>query len=519
MRRPTQTKSIAALCGAGLVFVTMGLWGCGGDGGSGDGTEITTGTLRVAVTAAGTEPAEAVEGARVVVTNGVTGEALAVLVTDESGLATIETEPATCRLRITAQGYHPSPPGLGTDPVPFEVTLSELTDAGIRLISYADPSGYGWISGSVVGADGTTGIPHALVVSDAGEAVHSVTTDADGHFVVFNVSEGAVELSAWHAGYDFDAIPVQVSGGAHTSGALIAARAAAVGTVSGQVSFLATSAPAEGVDVTLIHPKSGDVIPGLRVHTDDTGTSYELATVPDGSFHAIASLDTDGYVLDPDSVVKHGIPEVELAGGLATPSPLNFDLTGAVLLESPSGKPKIPRGEDLVVRWVKTSSYASAKLFVLEMVDESGDIVAGGFDRLDWWLDAQANAQQGGEETFWEEIVDTSSLEEGRAYQVRVYAVDDDDKDDVPGPTDTVLSATEDLEGVFTVGPPPLCSDGVDNDGDGWLDAADPDCFLGTEEVGLGPTQCNDGVDNDGDTVTDNEDPHCADASDDDEGL
>ena len=57
------------------------------------------------------------------------------------------------------------------------------------------------------------------------------------------------------------------------------------------------------------------------------------------------------------------------------------------------------------------------------------------------------------------------------------------------------------------------CNDGVDNDGDGFVDAQDAGC-LGTaddsEGGGLVATACSDGLDNDGDGLTDGDDPQCA---------
>ena len=72
------------------------------------------------------------------------------------------------------------------------------------------------------------------------------------------------------------------------------------------------------------------------------------------------------------------------------------------------------------------------------------------------------------------------------------------------------------------------CDDGLDNDGDGWLDAADPECFDADDntfgvsigqEAGFGSAACNDGADNDGDLFVDSDDVGCADAVDDDEGA
>jgi hypothetical protein len=62
---------------------------------------------------------------------------------------------------------------------------------------------------------------------------------------------------------------------------------------------------------------------------------------------------------------------------------------------------------------------------------------------------------------------------------------------------------------VVRIAPPPtskkeICTDGVDNDGDGRVDCDDPDCAEGCQEI------CTDGVDNDGDGRVDCDDPDCA---------
>jgi hypothetical protein len=57
---------------------------------------------------------------------------------------------------------------------------------------------------------------------------------------------------------------------------------------------------------------------------------------------------------------------------------------------------------------------------------------------------------------------------------------------------------------------PPPCADGVDNDGDTFVDTADPGC-RNAEWTSESP-QCNDGVDNDGDGRTDLDDPQCGNA-------
>lgn len=57
------------------------------------------------------------------------------------------------------------------------------------------------------------------------------------------------------------------------------------------------------------------------------------------------------------------------------------------------------------------------------------------------------------------------------------------------------------------------CSDNVDSDADGWIDGLDPDCVANDEtkqaELGFGTTVCNDGVDNNGDGKTDSQSTYC----------
>ena len=48
-----------------------------------------------------------------------------------------------------------------------------------------------------------------------------------------------------------------------------------------------------------------------------------------------------------------------------------------------------------------------------------------------------------------------------------------------------------------------VCDDNIDNDGDGFIDGADPDCSGGA------PHACLDGLDNDGDGWIDSADPSC----------
>ena len=64
------------------------------------------------------------------------------------------------------------------------------------------------------------------------------------------------------------------------------------------------------------------------------------------------------------------------------------------------------------------------------------------------------------------------------------------------------------------VDPDTECNDGLDNDGDGWVDTEDPACInpstpLENDGFQQNGDQCNDGADNDFDGLTDSEDPNC----------
>lgn len=63
------------------------------------------------------------------------------------------------------------------------------------------------------------------------------------------------------------------------------------------------------------------------------------------------------------------------------------------------------------------------------------------------------------------------------------------------------------------------CFDAIDNDGDTLIDAADPGCTGPSDDSELGTTQCDNGSDDDGDTLIDSADPQCTGPTDNDESL
>ena len=54
------------------------------------------------------------------------------------------------------------------------------------------------------------------------------------------------------------------------------------------------------------------------------------------------------------------------------------------------------------------------------------------------------------------------------------------------------------------------CNDGIDNDGDGFVDDLDPGCSVNGDLEAPDPVECSDGFDNDGDGFSDCYDDECA---------
>jgi len=100
---------------------------------------------------------------------------------------------------------------------------------------------------------------------------------------------------------------------------------------------------------------------------------------------------------------------------------------------------------------------------------------------------------------------------------------DDEDSSSFPGATELCDDGADndcdldtdcfDLDCLYDVACQAVCSNGLDDDVDGWIDLDDPGCSgdaNGTDEGGYDPSYaCNDGVDNDGDGWVDADDPEC----------
>lgn len=420
------------------VFMFLLASGCGGGGGS--SSPPPPGVLAVNVSQANSNPVTNIQSALVTVIDGSSGDIVKVLTTDSNGTASVTIPIGQVLVKVSAQGYASSPSPLGS-PLPFTIESNKTTTANIQLSALSNASTLGSISGKVLNS--STGVANALVVAqDSSSKIwYSTASGPDGSYTLFNLPASSFTVTALRAGYNFPGAPANVTAVTVTPNIDIVATSPAAGMISGKVSFLSTQNGV--VDVTLIHPGTGEVIPGLSTYTDASNLTYTLNNVPEGTFVAIASLKTDGYVLDPDSVAKFGEPKVTVSGGVAypfvngvqsaNPGNLNFSVTGAVTLTQPLNYQEfITSVTPVTFQW---NAYPSTKNYVLEVTDENGNVVWGGNapGANNYTVAATANPQ----------VTYPGTLPAG-TYRVRIYAAN---------VADTLISSTEDLEGVFTVTP------------------------------------------------------------------
>ena len=427
---------------AGLVALAA----CGGSGSNG---APPTGTLELTVVDGDTSAG--VSNARVIVVDGATGESIDLLATDGNGKAAKIYDTGTLQLHVSSQNYAPSPPS-GIPPLPVQITANETTSITISINALLVAE-RGIISGQVINDQGQPAGGALITVTAGDGTVLSTTAHSDGSYVLHNVAIGSATLNTFLGGYNFDpAGPVNVTVDTNTD-QNIQAIGIASGEISGHVSF--TSVSGGIIDITLLHPTSRDTLPNLRVLTDGGG-SYLMTGVPYGEFEVIASLENDGFVLDPDLSVTQGIPMVlisELAPIIANK---DFKVTGSIELTNPAAiiDASVPELGDLpIFTWAKASSYASADYYVVEVVDESGGTVWGGFDSpvnnfMPLVTVPQSNDPSAGYN--FDGTASLASLEPERYYQLRVYAAVVDTSE-LKGYR--LLSAGETLDGIFRVTP------------------------------------------------------------------
>ena len=403
--------------------------------------EPTTGTLTGTVTDAAN--ASTLSDVLVVVfdanTNSPTGSSVT---TDSEGDYSVELEPGSYFVKASKQGYEKSPPAAVT-PISFDISVGVETTKDIEMFESSISNG-GWITGKVL--EGGNAVSGALVVANDGSGNgYSSVSDDEGNYSIFNVPAGSYSVNAWLAGFNGNEVTASVSNGTEISGVDISGPSDATGSVTGQITFLATGNIE--VDVALTHPATGETIPGLSTVT--TSQQYDIANVPNGTYLARASYNNDGIVMDPDWIVKNGEPYVTVDGG-AVERP--FSVTNSVTVNSPSNEATsiIPVSVASTTPTFEWTSYSSASDYVIEVTDGNGTVVWGGFtgdyESKNVIIDASSTSI-----TYGDASVTVAGPNEplvsGKTYRWRVYA----SKDDNSTGGWELISVSEDQRGLFTV--------------------------------------------------------------------
>ena len=402
-----RNKSLGILA---LLLVVM--WGCGKED-----EPVITGVVNGKITDATTDAA--LEGVRIIVFESNENAPVTSLTSDAEGNYTAELPGGSYYLKLYRNGYNQVPPK-GMSPLPFTVTVGgELTKPFEMNPSQVQNGGY--VKGRV--SEGTAAVPGVLVVAEKDGQGYSAVTDAAGDFYIYNLPAGSYTLKGWVAGYSSEQQVVSITASTESTQNLQLTKGA-VSSVSGALSFLASTAVE--VDVTLVHPATGEAIPGLLTKS---AQNFTISNVPDGTYIARASYKNDDRVVDPDWIIKNGEPVVTVSGADVVK---NFSLTGAVKLTAPTNRPETTEpfaltGATPEFTWV---AYSSASDYVVEVSDANGNIIWGGFregaagpEKVVSVPSSQTSVVYNFDETA------SSALIPGKVYRWRVYASKNDSKE------------------------------------------------------------------------------------------
>ena len=434
------------------LLLTLTVSGCEGGGGGND-LPPQLGILKLTIVDASSDPLTGITEANILLLDGA-GDPVKNYTSGPDGIVEIPEELATgsYQLKISAQGFSPSP-APRVPPLPVKILDNHQTTSITIMLNPLDSIlSLGAITGTV--SDNTAnGMAGALIIAETLTESYTTISAADGSYILHNVPAGTVDLTAFTGGFNFPTLPgVTVNTDETTTDQNIEAISIAGGSVTGNVNFVAGGGAIQ-VDVSLLHPETREVVPGVRVFTNTADShSYKMTGIPDGHFEIIASLENDGIVIDPDESVTQGVPTVDVNAGVATPLVIDFKATGAVELDTPA----TPTNNIVPVlsttpsfTWHQASSYSNVDEYVFEVVNESGDTIWGGFD-TGTGLPNTTTIPKADPITIDYDFDGTASapLEAGHYYQLRIYASKDDNTALLGF---KLVSSTETLDGVFRV--------------------------------------------------------------------
>ena len=427
------------------IMTTMAIHvaGCGGDDDPATPPPPPDpGVLKVVVQSSANS--SLIENSNVVLFQAENGEAVLRGLTDVDGAVYFEVDEGNYFLNISAQGFEPVPPETIT-PIPFFVAWEDTLEKGVLLEVMEDAGSTGYVQGSIDPAVNNFLI---LAESQTTHEAYTTSTGPDGFFIFFNLPYDTYDLNALKAGYKMDE-PVSASISAQTEAATVSIAISAYqgSLLTGSVTFLAIENST--VDITLLDPETRAVIPGLSVMSDVTGLDYRVEGIPDGEYLAWASLQNDGYVIDPDWLFKNP-GGLDVAFATSGALELDFSVTGAITLVSPTNPPDltVPAMADSQVPVFRWEPYPSTKEYFIEVRDFSGNVLWGG-------MNPDGTINHGFIPASAESVVynfddqpDTPVLEPGKTYQWQLWA---DKGTQADSSVEQLISSSEDLRGIFQV--------------------------------------------------------------------
>jgi hypothetical protein len=380
-----------------------------------------------------------IQNSNVVIFQAETKEAYLRDISDTDGNAYFDCEEGNYYVELAAQGFDPSP-ATNVTPIPFYVMEHDTTTKTYYLDSNVVANS-GYIKGFVEPA-----VNNCLIqaVTAGGTEKYATVSGPDGFFILYNIPFNTYTIEALKAGYQMDAVVNSTIPQATIYDSVTVNISPYAGSaLSGSVSFLATTDTLD-VDIVLRDPITMAVIPGM-ITRELTG-NYSLDSIPDGDFIACASFEYDGYVIYPDWIFKN--PDgLDLSFPTDNNTTLNFSLTGSINMISPTNPAdSIYAFEaDSLIPTFSWGPYASTKEWIIEVRDLNGNVIWGGFD-----ASGVVQHQQISKDTYSVEYnfdgSASANLVPGNIYQWKIYA-----DDDTALNVQTLISASEDLRGVFTV--------------------------------------------------------------------
>jgi hypothetical protein len=350
-------------------------------------------------------------------------------------------------LRAAAQDYQSFPFGVRVA-LPIDVDGAEaegdgwvvdnaLTQVGLIPL----PAGERYrVSGSLSGVSAKSNLTGVLVVASSDGVAFSATTDKDGAFTIFNVTDGDYELVGYGAELQLEPEPAKVSG-KDVTGVVLEEREVGTVTVSGNIQIVnasggsLTSVILVVADTFDMNAARGEVPRGLRAPrtgVPNVAGDFSIDGVPDGSYVVLAAYENDDLVRDPDTNIS-GTDfvriDVSIDDGRTLSMSDSFKVTEALAVFAPGATEPEAVNTAPTLRWADDSSE---DWYDVRVFDAFGDEV---------WSSLELPGVSGQDEVSVEY---GGPLDPGMYYQFRVSSWRQPGKG-----TAAPISATEDLRGVF----------------------------------------------------------------------